>query len=162
MIDSEVKARAKVKELWDREDLYVILSETMYENGMSRPRAYKVDDRTVYLNVFTEYDYARIYCNKSDSIIDNHCLIGRMNKNDEYTSFKNIINIALHIGIYFIDIDCVADDSMSIPIPVLMEWLGLKPEGINVLLTEEEHEKYQKEGGKFPVKFNRMGIYEPA
>ena len=67
MIDSEVKARAKVKELWDREDLYVILSETMYENGMSRPRAYKVDDRTVYLNVFTEYDYARIYCNKSDS-----------------------------------------------------------------------------------------------
>ena len=162
MIDSEEKARAKAKEIWEKDELFIVLSESRYKDGVSYPRAYKVDDKTIYLNIFTDYDLARIYCNKADSIVQGQCLIGRMTRDDEYNSLKNIINIAIQLGIFYMDIDCVIEDRMSIPIPIFMEFLGLKPEGVNVLLTQEEHDKYQAEGGKFPVKFNAMELYSKA
>lgn len=68
--------------------------------------------------------------------------------------------MAIHLGVTHTDIDCLTDDVMNIRLTALLSWGGKNPQGVSMLMSEEEYKRRTAEG-RLGLRFNEMPIYEP-
>ncbi len=157
MIDTEEKARKKVLDTWNASELFIILSESKYQNGRSVPRAFQIGGGNISLSVFTNYKAAEDFC-KTGYIIDGRYLIGRIDNSDKYRDLYSILNTALHLGINRTDIDCGTEDAMNITLAAMLDWGGRKISDVTMLLSKDEFERVSG-GGEIHLNFNPMPLY---
>ena len=148
----------KINQTWNADELFIILSESQYRDGMSVPRAFKVDENMIALSIFTDYEAAVKFCG-SYYIRDGKYLIGRIDKNDKYRDLYSILNTAAHLGITHTDIDCGTDNAMNIRLNAMFDWGGRKFGEVSVPLSAEEFENLQNNKGSINLRFNNMPIY---
>lgn len=160
MIDTEEKARKKINDTWSATELFIILSESQYQNGHSVPRAFRVSADRIFLSIFTTYEAAEAFCRADNYIRDGKCLIGRIDNSDKLRDLYSILNTALYLGISWTDIDCSTEDAMAINIQTMFEWGGREVGNLSVLMTKEEYERVVS-SGKVGLNFNEMPLYEP-
>ena len=159
MIDTEEKARKKVKDTWSANELFIVLSESQYRDGSSVPRLFQVSASDISLGIFTRYEAAESFCRAENYVVDGKLLIGRIDNTDKLRDLYSIISIAMYGGGTWTDIDCGTEDAMHIKLVVLLEWGGRKLKNLSMLISKEECERVQ-ETGRVAVRFNRMPLYE--
>ncbi len=159
MIGSEEQAKEKISKVWKADVLYVILSESRYRNGVSRPRAFQIAPDKASLSLFTDYDDAVMFCVENSYIRDGRMMIGRIDNHEQFADLYSLLNMAWHLGIRYTDIDCGTDEAMNIGIALMMDWGGKRP-GDAVMLLNESDAKYVRDGGKVAMDFSPMTIYE--
>ncbi len=157
MIDTEEKARKKVLDTWNASELFIILSESKYQNGRSVPRAFQIGGGNISLSIFTDHKAAEEFC-KTGYIIDGRYLIGRIDNSDKYRDLYSILNTALHLGINRTDIDCGTEDAMNITLAAMLDWGGRKISDVSMLLSKDEFERVCG-GGEIRLNFNSMPLY---
>ncbi len=157
MIDTKEKARKKVLDTWNANELFIILSESKYSNGRSVPRAFQIGEGNISLGIFTNYKAAEEFC-RTGYIVDGRYLIGRIDNRDKYRDLYSILNTALHLGINRTDIDCGTEDAMNITLAAMMDWGGREISGVSMLLSKDEFEQVNK-GGEVYLHFNSMPLY---
>lgn len=157
---TEFQARAKVNDVWAAKELFIVLSESLYHDGVSVPRAFKCSEEMIALSIFTTYEYAENFCRSEKYVIGGRPLIGRIDNTDKLRDLHGIVNLALHLGVTHTDIDCLTDDVMNIKLAALLSWVGKKPQGVSILMSEEEYKRRTAEG-RLGLNFNEMPVYEP-
>lgn len=157
---TEEQAREKVNNVWAANELFIVLSESQYHDGISVPRAFKCSEDMTALSIFTTYKFAENFCRSGKYMIEGRPLIGRIDNTDKLYDLHSIVNLALHLGVTHTDIDCLTDDVMNIRLAALMEWGGKKPQGLFMLMSKEEYERRMAQG-KLGLRFNEMPLYEP-
>ncbi len=158
MINTEEKARKKVLDTWNASELFIILSESKYQNGRSVPRAFQIGGgEYISLSIFTDYKAAEEFC-KVGYIVDGRYLIGRIDNSDKYRDLYSILNTALHLGINRTDIDCGTEDAMNITLAAMLDWGGRKISDVSMLLSKEEFEQVTG-GGEIRLNFNPIPLY---
>ncbi|MDE6726715.1 MAG: hypothetical protein K2J80_02115 [Oscillospiraceae bacterium] len=159
MIDTEEKARKKVNDTWAADELFIVLSESQYQNGHSVPRMFKVSESDISLGIFTTYEAAADFCTSERYIRDGKLLIGRIDNTDKLRDLYSILNTAVHMGATWTDIDCGTEDAIHINLRALFEWGGRQFGNISMLMSKEEFERVQA-GRKLNLHFNSMPLYE--
>lgn len=159
MIDTEEKARKKVNDTWSAEELFIILSESQYQNGYSVPRMFKVSESDISLSIFTTYEAAADFCRHDNYIIDGKLLIGRIDNIDKLRDLYSLLNIAAYLGATWTDIDCGTENAMHINLRAVFEWGGRQFGNISMLMSKEDYERVVS-GGKVNVHFNPMPLYK--
>lgn len=157
---TEPQAREKVNNVWSAKELFIVLSESRYHDGVSVPRAFKCSEEMIALSIFTAYKNAENFCRSEKYMIDGRPLIGRIDNTDRLRDLYSIVNPALHLGVTHTDIDCLTDDVMNIRLTALLDWGGKKPQGVSILMSEEEYKRRAAEGTP-GLRFNEMPLYEP-
>ena len=157
---TEAHAREIVNNVWAAKELFIVLSESQYHDGISVPRAFKVSEKDISLSIFTTYRFAENFCRSEKYVIEGRPLIGRIDNTDKLYDLYSIVNLALHLGVTHTDIDCLTDDVMNIRLAALMEWGGKKPQGLSMLMSKEEYKRRTAEG-RLGLNFNEMPLYTP-
>lgn len=160
MIDTEEKARKKVNDTWNAVELFIILSESKYHDGRSVPRAFQVDEKRIFLSIFTTFAASEAFCRADNYIRDGKPLVGRIDNTDKLRDLYSILNTALYLGISWTDIDCSTEDAMAINIQTMFEWGGREVGNLSMLLTKDDYERVVATG-KVGLNFNEMQVYEP-
>ena len=157
MIDTEEKARKKVNDTWNANELFIILSESQYKDGFSVPRIFQVSQSDISLSIFTSCKAAENFCAADHYMIDDKPLIGRIDNTDKLRDLYSILNTAVRLGANWTDIDCGTENAMHIKLSALFDWGGRKPGEVSMLMSKEEFERV-KAGGKVQLHFNKMPL----
>lgn len=157
---TEAQAREKVNNVWAAKELFIVLSESQYHDRVSVPRAFRCSEDMIALSIFTTYKFAENFCRSEKYVIDGRPLVGRIDNTDRLRDLYSIVNLALHLGVTHTDIDCLTDDVMNIRLTALLNWGAKKPQGVSMLMSEEEYKRRTAEG-RLGLNFNEMPIYVP-
>lgn len=161
MIDTEEKARKKVNDTWNADELFIILSESKYKDGRSVPRAFAVSEKIISLSVFTTYSAAVDFCKDYESLkADGKFLIGRIDNADKLRDLYSVLNTALYLGIGWTDIDSGTEEAIGINIRTMFDWGGREVDSVSMLMSKAEYERVAS-GGKIDLRFNEIPLYEP-
>lgn len=159
MIDTEEKARKKVSDTWNANELFIILSESQYKDGCSVPRIFQVSQTDISLSIFTSYKAAADFCAADHYMINGKPLIGRIDNTDKLRDLYSVLNTAVRLGANATDIDCGTDNAIHITLSAFFAWGGRKPGEVSMLMSKEEYERVMA-GGKVSLNFNKMPLFD--
>lgn len=161
-LSSKEAVDKRLKELYEAESLYIILSAGMadFERGISVPMVLMPKEEQRIILIFSDYAKAKRYVTeKRPMVVDGVYPIGEIKKSDSINNIDVICANALSIGITAIDFDVDDENGFGCQLPYFMQLNKMDGQG-QVIMTKEEMELVKSNGGKFKPRFNAMHIVD--
>lgn len=160
---TEQEAKNKVKEIYERDHWFILLSTTKANMliGKSIPYVGQLEKGEGILFVFTSYEQAKEYVDTYKyEVLEGNYPIGRLEKEHEYNSLRAIFNMALEMGVGKVDFNPCSEDAFGCNIDWFMSVNELERGEISVAISEEEFKEIQQNNGQIPMRINPIDIFE--
>ena len=156
---TEQEANAKAKEIYDKRVLYTVLSEKKANliQGTSTPFIGIVDDKPI-MYFFDTYDRAKSFIDEQNfECLGGNYPIAEVDKEDNYVGLKNLIDMAITLGVQHMDYNPLSEDAFGCQLNWFLTSNGLEHQQVSMFLTKEKAEETINSDG-INLDFNPMRI----